>query len=142
GVASLFSVEFYRALDARMSEDGVFVQWLQSYEVDARAVAIVLASMHEVFGHVEVWIVSGGDLALVARKQPGPLDLERLAERLARAPFDRALDSMWGVRGVEGFLAARLAGPELAASLAANPELPRERDDRPQLEFGFARGLA
>lgn len=142
GVASLFSVEFYRALDGRMSDDAVFVQWLQAYEVDARAVAIVLASMHEVFGHVEVWIVSGGDLALVARKRPAPLDLAKLDARLSAPPFDRALDWMWGVHGVEGLLAARLAGPALAAKIAANPLVPREHDDRPQLEFGFARGLA
>jgi spermidine synthase len=38
GVASLFSQDFYRSVMDRLDDDGVFVQWLQAYEVDARTV--------------------------------------------------------------------------------------------------------
>ena len=36
GIASLFTVEFYRAARERMTADGVFAQWVQGYEIDAR----------------------------------------------------------------------------------------------------------
>ena len=35
GIASLFTLEFYRAASARLTEDGVFAQWVQAYEIDA-----------------------------------------------------------------------------------------------------------
>ena len=38
GIASLFTREFYRAASARLGDDGLFVQWLQAYNVDAQTV--------------------------------------------------------------------------------------------------------
>ncbi len=141
GIASLFSVEFYQSVRARMSEDGVFVQWLQAYEIDAEAFGTVLVSLREVFESVDVFVTSSGDYALVARMKREPWPLDRLRARLAAAPYDEAMDLSWGVEGLEAFLAAHVAGPGLADSLAQNAELPREHDDRPRLEFGFARSV-
>ena len=35
GIASLFTVEYYRAAARRLTADGVFAQWVQGYEIDA-----------------------------------------------------------------------------------------------------------
>ena len=34
GIANLFTREFYRSVDARLNQGGLFVQWLQGYEID------------------------------------------------------------------------------------------------------------
>ncbi len=49
GVASLFSQEFYRLLNQHLTDDGLFVQWLQLYEVDNDLVISVLKAISENF---------------------------------------------------------------------------------------------
>ena len=39
GIASLFTREFYAAVRSRLSTGGVFLQWVQAYEVDERTIA-------------------------------------------------------------------------------------------------------
>jgi hypothetical protein len=141
GVASLFSQEFYRTVADRLDERGVFVQWLQSYEVDASAVATVIATLRSVFPSVEIWVTSSGDLALVSRKHRDAHDLGVIAARVEAFPYADALEKVWGVSGVDGLFGAYLAGPGLADAIAARPGVRIERDDRPSLEFGFSRSL-
>src|SRR3954453_17839132 len=38
GVASLFTQEFYRAVADRLADDGILVQWVQAYSVDAQTI--------------------------------------------------------------------------------------------------------
>jgi spermidine synthase len=139
GVASLFSRELYRAARQRLSERGLFLQWLQAYEVDAPTVQLALATMAAEFRHVEVWRTYRGDLLLVAAEQPVAHDVPRIATRVAGEPWASALRVAWGVAGVEGFYAGYLAGPAVAAAVyAADPER-LNTDDRPRLETSFAR---
>ncbi len=140
GVASLFTTEFYRAVAERLAPGGVFVQWLQAYEVDASTVASVYASLTQVFPEVETWSTNGADLLLVASPEPLRHDLARDARRAADAPFAPALAHAWGVSGLEGFYAGFIAGPAFARRMAAAAVLPNV-DDRPVIEFGFARSL-
>ena len=49
GIASLFTREFYQAVDSRLSPDGLFLQWVQAYEVDERTIATILATLATVF---------------------------------------------------------------------------------------------
>ena len=49
GVNNLFTVDFYRRARARLSEDGVFCQWLQLYELSPSTFRSLLASFLEVF---------------------------------------------------------------------------------------------
>src|SRR6185503_14172022 len=44
GVASLFTREFYRAVESRLEPDGLFLQWLQAYDVDEGTVSTVVAT--------------------------------------------------------------------------------------------------
>src|SRR6185295_4165161 len=69
GVASLFTREYYAAARERLTDNGVFLQWVQLYEIDARTLATVYATMASVFPHVEAWEAGGGDLVLVAAKK-------------------------------------------------------------------------
>ena len=44
GVAALYTTEFYEAVSRRLNPGGIFVQWLQAYEVDDATVLTVLAT--------------------------------------------------------------------------------------------------
>src|SRR5262249_37186087 len=81
GVGSLFTVEFYRSAAAHLADGGMFTQWVQAYEVDARTVQTIYATLHEIFPVVETWEVQPENLALIARQRADPDDLGRLGSR-------------------------------------------------------------
>ncbi|MDG2516873.1 spermine synthase [Lysobacter soli] len=66
GTASLFSSEFYRFIPRHLKQDGLFVQWLQLYEIDETLVSSVLAAMLPEFNDVQAYLANTGDLILIA----------------------------------------------------------------------------
>ncbi len=66
GTASLFSSEFYRFIPRHLKRDGLFVQWLQLYEIDQTLVSSVLSAMLPEFNDVQAYLANTGDLILVA----------------------------------------------------------------------------
>jgi spermidine synthase len=140
GIASLFTTEFYRAAAARLRSDGIFLQWVQAYDIDSKTVRTIYATIGGVFPFVETWTTDSGDLLLVATKRPLAHDAGALRQRVAREPYRSALTNAWRVESLEGFLAHFLARDTLARALAQRePDL--NTDDRTLVEFGFARGL-
>ena len=79
GVANLFTREFFNLGKERLRNDGVFVQWLQIYQLSGESLRSVLATFHEVFPHVAVFRVLGAakgkDLILVGSRTPLSLEL-------------------------------------------------------------------
>ncbi|HEX8921158.1 MAG TPA: fused MFS/spermidine synthase [Pyrinomonadaceae bacterium] len=84
GVANLFTQEFFELGRRRLKDDGVFVQWLQIYQLSTESLRSVLATYKSVFPHVLVFRVAGAakgkDLILVGSRQP--LTLDRIGERM------------------------------------------------------------
>jgi spermidine synthase len=85
GVANLFTQEFFELGGARLNDEGIFVQWVQIYQLSTESLRSVLATYHKVFPHVLVFRVGGlnkgKDLILVGSNRP--LHLDHLAERFA-----------------------------------------------------------
>jgi spermidine synthase len=139
GIASLFTREYYQAAAQRLNARGLFLQWVQAYDVDAPTIRTVYATLGSVFPAVETWQVGPRDLLLVASSQPLVHDVARLRARLGREPYRSGVRYAWRVADLEGFLAAFVAGPELARALAETEQTPLNTDDRNVVEFGFAR---
>ncbi|WP_282247001.1 fused MFS/spermidine synthase [Stenotrophomonas sp. PS02300] len=66
GTASLFSQEFYEFVPGQLNQDGIFVQWLQLYEIDPVLVSSVLKGMLANFSDVHAYLANHSDLVLVA----------------------------------------------------------------------------
>jgi len=85
GVANLFTQEFFTMGRDRLSEQGVFVQWLQIYQLSTDSLRSVLATFHKVFPHVFVFrvggVAKGKDLILMGSNTA--MNLDRLHERIA-----------------------------------------------------------
>ena len=139
GVADLFSEDFYRAAKHRLTEGGLFLQWLQGYEIDPPLIETVLAALSREFGAVEVWVVGPADLLLVASREPIRHDFDRAARLLDEPAYAEGMRLAWGVSGLPGFYSGFVAGPALAKSM--EPHARRSTDDRPSIEFGFARSV-
>jgi spermidine synthase len=141
GISSLFTLEFYRAAAERLRPGGLYLQWVQGYEVDAEVVRTAFATLSTVFPHVEAWQLHGADLLLVGSASPIDHDIARQRARALSEPFASALNQVWGVSGVEGFYAGFVAPAELANELRAITGSRLNTDDRPRIEFGFIRSL-
>jgi spermidine synthase len=87
GVANLFTREFLTLGRERLRDDGVFVQWLQIYQLSTDSMRSVLATFQEVFPHVAVFRIQGAakgkDLILLGSR--APIDLTRIDERMKDA---------------------------------------------------------
>lgn len=141
GVSSLFTSDFYRAARSRLAPGGIFIQWLQAYEVDRETVRTLYATLCAAFPEVETWHSKPNDLLLVSSVTPLPHDAALLRERLRREPFAGAMEKAWRAAGLEGFFSHHVARASFARALAGGDETPKNTDDVNRVEFGFARSL-
>ncbi len=142
GVASLFSKDFYDGVSDILTDDGVFVQWIQGYEVDSQTVQSIYATLNAGFAKVETWQTSREDLLLVAFKKPHPYSVAELDARTAEEPFATALRDAWHVRGTEGLLSHYVARPEVAEYVAGQWQSFVSTDDQNFIEYGFAHTMS
>ena len=141
GISSLFTADFYRAVRSRLAPGGIFLQWLQAYEVDSGTVRTVYATLGSAFPEVETWHTKQNDLILAATADPIAYDGGRLRERLAQEPYVSALRDAWRVSGLEGFLSHYVARPSLTRTLVSSGSAALNTDDANIVEFAFARSL-
>jgi spermidine synthase len=87
GVANLFTREFFELGRERLRNDGVFVQWLQIYQLSTENLRSVLGTFHQIFPHVALFRIEGAakgkDLILAGSREP--IRLELIRERLKDA---------------------------------------------------------
>ncbi len=99
GVAGLFSDEFYRSIKYHMNDDGLFVQWVQLYEIDVDLVVSVLKALSANFSDFAVYASNDVDLVIVAKKNgllPDPdanvLKIPAIAHALKRIRIEGMQD--------------------------------------------------
>jgi spermidine synthase len=141
GVTSLFSEEFYRAVRAHLRPEGVFLQWVQAYEIFPETLRMAMATLAAVFPEVETWQTLPQDLVFAASTTHRSYDMNLLRERASVEPFRTALEKAWRTEGAEGYLAHFVAGAPLVATVAAEEAGLINTDDEPLLEYGFARSV-
>jgi spermidine synthase len=139
GVASLFTQEYYRAVKSRLSDDGIFLQWVQAYNVDNKTLRTVYATLGSVFPEIETWGLRASDLLLVASKKRSRYDLAQIRAQLEREPFRTAMRAAWRTDDVEGFLSHFIARGGFARAVAYVDRAEVNTDDKNLIEFGFAR---
>ena len=83
GVANLFTQEFFELGRSRLNDDGIFVQWVQIYQLSTESLRSVLATYTSVFPHVLMFRVGGlnkgKDLILVGSNRL--LNMDRVSGR-------------------------------------------------------------
>src|SRR5262249_31979051 len=141
GIASLFTVEYYRAAANRLTDDGVFVQWVQGYEIDAPTLRTIYATLAAVFPQVETWQTNAADFALVASKRRGGYSAAALRARIAEEPFRSALLSAWRAVDLHGVFARFVGTDMIARTFASSGRVDVNTDDRSVVEFGLARSV-
>jgi len=139
GIASLFTAEFYNACLSRLDTGGVFIQFLQAYEVDTPTIRTAYATITSVFPYVETWQSQSGDLLLVGARAPLRYDAATLAARLRNPVVSEGVWRVWWATDAAGVLAHFICGDATARGLGNGSR--RNTDDRTLIEYAFARTL-
>lgn len=135
GVASLFTEEFYQLGASALRDGGVFVQWLQVYDMELDDIRSAVATFQSVFPstYVAMTLVDA-DLLFIGSKQPLSLDPGRLEARMSESEVALDLADAWvGVESVEDLLARVWLAPPKVRSFAESA--PLHRDDYPFLMY-------
>lgn len=69
GVSSLFTQEFYAQIKPYMADDGIFVQWLQLYEMQTPLAASVIKALSANFSDFVIYNTVDYDILIIAKKQ-------------------------------------------------------------------------
>lgn len=139
GIASLFTREYYEAIESRLAPDGLFLQWLQAYNVDGQAVRTIYATLASTFPVIDTWELAANDLLLVASRKPVSYDAAKLRTRIAEEPYRSALAFAWRAIDLEAVLGHFVASSPFARHVADAEQDRLNVDDQALVEFGFAR---
>ncbi|MBL8263240.1 MAG: spermine synthase [Xanthomonadaceae bacterium] len=70
GVSSLFTREFYGFLSAHLDDDGVLVQWMQTYELNDPLFYSMVAALIGEYPHVQAYLTNSADVIFIASHKP------------------------------------------------------------------------
>ena len=90
GISSLFTTEYYQSVQERLRPNGLFCQWIQTYEISASTRRAMLHTLAGVFPYVTVFSIRG-DLICLASNEPLRGSLSYMEERLSIESVARSL---------------------------------------------------
>jgi spermidine synthase len=85
GLANLFTLDFFKTVKERLNEDGIFVQWIHSYEMDWSTFAMVGRTFSEAFPNGLLMETMSSDFLLVGFSGNKNLDLKTATKNIAYA---------------------------------------------------------
>lgn len=139
GVATLYTPDFFRIVRRRLSDEGVFCQWVQLYQLPLSAVAGIVRNLHEVFPHVAVFSAGDYDLMVLGSATPLVPDTAWVTTLLGgRGTIADAARGFLMLQQPADYFDRQVLGEAGTARLVARASLTHT-DDRPQLEFVAAR---
>jgi spermidine synthase/Flp pilus assembly protein TadD len=140
GVAGLFTSEFYELAQSRLTEEGVFVQWLPCFFVTLEDIRTQLRTFCRAFPETQVWLLterrgtiqlSGGLLLIGSRHdlKPDYPEVEKIFQNKAVSDDLAQI----GVEGPWSLLSLQWLNREEMLAFAG--EGPLNTDTYPRLEF-------
>jgi spermidine synthase len=133
GLANLYSLDFFKLVRSRLNENGIFAQWIQSYEIDWDTFVLVGRTFKEVFPEGVLIKLGPGDYMLMGfASREGP-DWETAEKNIeyARRSFHAAIADY-------KFLAWLVVTEDLYKLFGTGP---LHTDDHPRLEFSAPKKL-
>jgi len=116
GVGALFSKEFYQFVPRHLNKEGLFVQWVQLYEIDDALLGSILRALTPAFQDYAAWLSNKSDLLIVASPQ-GNLPELNLAPLLESAKSRADLQRM-GITNVEQLGFRKIADARMLRALS------------------------
>jgi spermidine synthase len=138
GVATLFTSEFYRAVQARLAPGGVFVQWAQAYSLYPEDLRMLVGTFLGEFHGATLWHGDAPDLILMAPSPPSPEILRRTRDVFDRPRLHEDFRQL-GMEKPEGFFGFYLLDDAGLRKFASGARI--NTDDLTLLEYHAPRSL-
>jgi len=136
GVATLFSIEFYRDIRRYLRDGGILVQWVNVYETTPELVATIISALDANFSDYEFWMPNSGDLIVVAvhRGRLPPIDMRAFDNPRLRADLER-----FSLRNADDLLLHRIGSRAALRPYFAAFGAPPNSDFYPVLDTNAAK---
>jgi spermidine synthase len=136
GNGSLYSLEFYKLLRERLTDEGLLVQWLPFHLLSEEETRMTARTFQTVFPHTTLWLSPlRHHGVLVGTIQPLRIDVQEVRRRLALETTQEELAPMQ-VTELLDFLSWFVMDEDALADYAGETRL--NTDDHPYLEFSPA----
>jgi spermidine synthase len=128
GVGSLFSLEFYQKAQRRLKPGGIFLQWLQAYEISDQTLSTIFATFHSVFPYIHVFNGTAGDLQLLGTMEPLKPDLKKIQALMENPQIYASLKEAKR-NTLETFLQSQVFSPKKVAFFASTAKQLNTKDN-------------
>jgi spermidine synthase len=137
GSGSLYTVEHFQAVRARLADDGLFCQWLPLHQLDLETLRSIVRSFLSAYPHGVALLATNSLETPVVGLIGGAsdeqrFDVDRLRSRLANIAMKRAPPE-FGVVDDFALLGNFIAGPQALTRFAG--AAPLNTDDRPVVAY-------
>lgn len=132
GVASLYSIEFFRDMRSRLQPDGLAVQWLHAYEMTDETLRLILRTFAASFAHVTLWSPMAADLILIGSNAPRTVNFAKFRDRFENPKVREDLGRL-GIRSVPSVLSLQVASDKRVRQAAGKGAV--HEDLFPRLEY-------
>jgi spermidine synthase len=135
GSASLYTVEHFASVRERLTEGGLFCQWLPLHQLDLDTLRSIVRSYISVYPQGSALLATLSldtpVIGLISRRDGEPFDLEQIDDRLDAARTFGAEN--FGIADDLSLLGSFIAGPRFLTSFAVGA--PLNTDDRPVVAY-------
>ncbi len=132
GVSSLFTRQFYRFLTRHLEQDGVLIQWMQTYELNDPLFYTMVAALIEEYPHVDAYLTNTSDVIFVASHAPiRDFDASKLQDAGLFADLKRL-----GLETGSDYEVRRFANRDVLAGLVELYAAPVHTDFYPTVALG------
>jgi spermidine synthase len=136
GSGSLYTVEHFRAVRARLADSGLFCQWLPLHQLDLDTLRSIVRSFLAVYPRGAALLASNSldtpVVGLVGRGDDGRFDVDALRTRVAGVALERG-PADFGIEDEFALLGSFVAGADALTRFAA--EAPLNTDDHPVVAY-------
>ncbi len=123
GSGSLYTVEHFGAVRARLAPGGVFCQWLPLHQLDRETLRSIVRSFLVAYPEASALIANNSletpVFGLIGRRDVGRFDVAAVYQRLARLALPGRVAGL-GLEDALAVLGSFVAGPEALRKFAAN----------------------
>jgi spermidine synthase len=135
GSASLYTVEHFASVRERLTEGGLFCQWLPLHQLDLDTLRSIVRSYMTVYPNGSALLATLSldtpVIGLISRRDGEPFDLSQVRKRLETSRTFGAEN--FGISDDLSLLGNFIAGPRFLAQFGA--EAPLNTDDRPIVAY-------
>jgi tetratricopeptide (TPR) repeat protein len=136
-VVNLYSKDFYRLCEQRLTDDGIMAVWLATWELEEPEVKMLVRAFVDAFPHVSAWDSRHlGEWILIGSKKPLVVNPENLRKRMSEPSLSRDLGRI-GIRSPADLLALHLKGGEFLKAYTADAS--PVTDDRSVVDYTIPR---